>query len=116
MTDLTNKTVDQIWRDIEKVMNENSIPFKDLNVIYQFDLTGEDGGTFQLVFSDETVKVLRNEFKEPKCTLKMKVTDFKKFLQGTMNSAAAFMMGKLKVQGSIGLALKLESLLGEYEL
>ncbi|WP_342540632.1 SCP2 sterol-binding domain-containing protein [Heyndrickxia sp. FSL K6-6286] len=46
----------------------------------------------------------------------MKVTDFKKFLQGTMNSAAAFMMGKLKVQGSIGLALKLESLLGEYEL
>ncbi|QQZ09770.1 SCP2 sterol-binding domain-containing protein [Heyndrickxia vini] len=115
MTDLMNMTVEEIWMDIEKLMKDNPQPYKDLNVVYQFDLSGEDGGVFQLVFSNETVRVLREDFEEPSCTLQMKVSDFKKFLQGKMNSTAAFMMGKIKVQGSVGLALKLEGLLGQYE-
>ncbi|KYD04330.1 SCP2 sterol-binding domain-containing protein [Heyndrickxia sporothermodurans] len=115
MTDVMNMSVEEIWVEIERVMNGNPDPYKDLNVVYQFELSGEDGGIFQLVFSNDTVRVLKGDFEEPKCTLQMKVSDFKKFLQGKMNSAAAFMMGKIKVQGSVGLALKLEGLLGQYE-
>ncbi|MGE8203478.1 SCP2 sterol-binding domain-containing protein [Heyndrickxia sp. NPDC080065] len=116
MNDITNLTIDQLWQDIEKMLNDNPNPFKELNAIYQFDLLGDDGGTYQLVFANGTAEILRENFLEPKCTLQMKGSDFKEFLQGNMNSAAAFIMGKLKVQGSLGLALKLENLLGKYEL
>jgi putative sterol carrier protein len=116
MTQIDHKTVNEIWNEIESLLNDNPVPFTDLNVVYQFDLTGEDGGTYQLVLSENIAKVFHNTSNEPQCTLKMKVSDFKKFLQGNMNSAAAFMMGKLKVEGSMGLALKLEKLLEQYEL
>lgn len=116
MGDLMNLTVDQIWEKVAKVMSENQTPYEDLNAVYQFEILGEDGGTYQLVFLNGTIQVISDNFKEPKCTLQMKVSDFKKFLKGKMNSTAAFMMGKLKIQGSIGLALKLEGMLGQYEL
>ena len=44
----------------------------------------------------------------------MSVKDFKKLLDGNLNSAASYMTGKLKIKGNLGLALKLESLLKKY--
>lgn len=116
MSLLDDKSVKEIWNEVEAVLNANPVPFEDTNVIYQFELSGEDGGTYQLVFSEMSAKVFYEVSKEPQCTLKMKVSDFKKFLQGNINSTTAFLMGRLKVEGSIGLALKLEKLLGQYEL
>ncbi|MBS4174583.1 SCP2 sterol-binding domain-containing protein [Bacillus sp. FJAT-49736] len=116
MSRLTDKSLREIWVDVETVLNGDPIPFAEMNAVYQFELSGEDGGTYQLLFSEGAAKVLFQAIEEPQCTLKMKITDFKKFLQGNINSTAAFMMGKLKVEGSIGLALKLEKLLGQYEL
>ncbi|MFJ7825255.1 SCP2 sterol-binding domain-containing protein [Psychrobacillus sp. NPDC096623] len=46
------------------------------------------------------------------CTLS--TADFKKLITGNLKSTTAFMFGKLKVDGSIGQALKLEKLLKEY--
>lgn len=40
--------------------------------------------------------------------------EFQKLLQGDLNSTTAFMTGRLKVKGNIGLALKLESILKKY--
>ncbi|PKR83778.1 SCP2 sterol-binding domain-containing protein [Heyndrickxia camelliae] len=116
MSQLNDKTVTEIWKEVEHLLNANRTPFQDMNVVYQFELSGDDGGIYQLVFSDGLAKVLFEELKEPQCTLKMKVSDFKKFLQGKINSTAAFMMGKLKIDGSVGQALKLDKLLGQYEL
>jgi len=39
---------------------------------------------------------------------------FHKFLNGKINGAMAYMTGKLKIQGEIGKALKLENLLKAY--
>lgn len=116
MSQLDDKTVKEIWKDVETALNANPAPFQDMNVVYQFELSGDDGGTYQLAFSEGIAKVLSEVMEEPQCTLKMRVSDFKKFLQGNINSTAAFMMGKLKLEGSIGQALKLDKLLGQYEL
>jgi len=116
MSQFNDKKVKEIWETVETVLNANPVPFQDMNVVYQFELSGDDGGTYQLAFLKGSAKVLYEALEEPQCTLKMKVSDFKKFLHGSMNSTAAFMTGKLKLEGSIGQALKLDKLLGEYEL
>ncbi|MGB9600019.1 MAG: SCP2 sterol-binding domain-containing protein [Myxococcota bacterium] len=46
-----------------------------------------------------------------KCTITMNDADFISMVQGKMNSQVAFMSGKLKIQGDMGLALKLQNLL-----
>lgn len=116
MSKLNEKTVKEIWEEVEIVLNANPVPFQDMNIVYQFELSGDDGGTYQLAFSGGSAKVLYEVVEEPQCTLKMKVSDFRKFLQGSINSTTAFMMGKLKIEGSIGQALKLDKLLGQFEL
>lgn len=46
----------------------------------------------------------------------MSYDNFNKFLAGKLNGMAAFMTGKLKIQGDMTKALKLETIVKQYEL
>jgi putative sterol carrier protein len=111
-----SKSIRELWQEIERVMNENPEPIKGMNVVYQYEITGDDSGTFQLLISEGAARVVEGTEATPDCTLKLSDTNFKKMIMGKLNGTAAFMTGKLKVQGSMGLALKLEGILNEYNL
>lgn len=111
---LEEMEMEQIWTEIDAKLSADNGPIAGLNASYSFDLAGEDGGMYGLKFADGEAKIFRGDPGEVDCALKMSVTDFKKLLGGNLNSTAAFMMGKLKVKGNIGLALKLENLLKQY--
>jgi putative sterol carrier protein len=87
---------------------------KDMNTTYSINLSGEDGGQFGLKFTDGNAETIIGTPGEADCALSMSVKDFKKLLDGNLNSAASYMMGKLKIKGNLGLALKLENLLKQY--
>lgn len=74
----------------------------------KFDF-GDDG----CVFVDSTADPaeISNEDKDADATLACSIDTFEKFLNGTQDPTVAFMMGKLKVKGSMGLAMKLNSIL-----
>ena len=112
--DIMNWTVEQVWAEIKDAMNSDSGPIQNLNVVYQYDLTGDDGGTWQLYLHDGTAEVFKGVQHEASCTLQLSVPNFKKLVMGKLNGTTAFMMGKLKIKGDIGLALKLDSLLKHY--
>lgn len=105
----------EIWNLIEKTMNENPTPIQNENVCYEFNLTGEDASMRQLILSDGKATISEDTSTKADCKLTMSTKDFMKLLKGDLNSTTAFMFGKLKVDGSIGLALKLEGLLKEYK-
>jgi putative sterol carrier protein len=111
-----SKSISEVWQEIERVMNENPEPIKGMNVVYQYEITGDDSGTFQLLISEGSARVVEGTEATPDCTLKLSDNNFKKMIMGKLNGTAAFMTGKLKVQGSMGLALKLEGILNEYNL
>ncbi|WP_060208538.1 SCP2 sterol-binding domain-containing protein [Sporosarcina koreensis] len=111
---LEEMAMEQIWTEIDAQLSADNGPIEGLNASYSFDLTGQDGGMYGLKFANGEAETYRGDPGEVDCALKMSVTDFKKLLGGNLNSTAAFMMGKLKVKGNIGLALKLENLLKQY--
>lgn len=113
---LEEMSMKDIWAEIDIRLNENRVPHEGMKTIYSFDLSGEDGGMFGMKFSHGKAEITQGTLDEVDCALKMSVSDFKKLIGGNLNSTAAFMMGKLKVKGNIGLALKLENLLKEYQL
>jgi putative sterol carrier protein len=107
--------LDEIFQLIEKALNENPKPVQDLNVVYQYDLSGDEGATYQLHLSGGKAKVEKGASAKADCTLQMSADDFKDLLSGNLSGTAAFMTGKLKVKGNIGLALKLENILRQYD-
>ena len=78
----------------------------DAKVKFDFD---EDGVIF--VDATQNPPEVSHEDAEADCTLKCSLDTFKGFIDGTQDPTMAFMMGKLKVDGSMGLAMKLNSII-----
>jgi putative sterol carrier protein len=74
----------------------------------KFDLGG-DGCLFIDGAGAENV-VTANKNDPANCTITMKAPDFEDLIQGRLNGTAAFMQGKMKVDGDMGLAMKLGQL------
>ncbi|GGN51746.1 SCP2 sterol-binding domain-containing protein [Oceanobacillus indicireducens] len=104
----------ETMQKIEKVINKNPEPIKDLRLIYQFDITGTKEESYQLYLQGGEAKVTQESNNQPDCTLKMSIKNFYKFLTGNLGGTMAFMTGKLKIDGDITKAMKLESLLKQY--
>lgn len=113
---IRNSSVQEIFQEIEKVLNSNPEPIQGREVVYQFDLTGDEAGSYQLQLADGKAKVEQGAPVEAVCTLQMSDANFREFLLGNLNGTAAFMTGKLKIKGNIGEAMKLENLLRKYDM
>ena len=70
---------------------------------------GEDGCVH--VDATQTPVAISTNNQEADVTLATSLETFGKILDGSTDPNFAFMMGKLKIRGSMGLALKLNSLL-----
>src|ERR1700749_819800 len=65
---------------------------------------------FHCAIADETIDVRSGTCEKPNITLTMKESDYLDMINGKLNGQMAFMTGKLKIAGDMGLALKLQSL------
>jgi putative sterol carrier protein len=76
----------------------------------QFDL-GEDG----VIFWDGTQSpaVIDNEARDADTVMSLSLANLEALIAGALNPTMAYMTGKLKIQGSMGVALKIGQLLEE---
>lgn len=74
----------------------------------KFDLK-DDGVIF--IDTNQSPPEMSEEDKDADVTLTTSAETLEKILSGTQDPNIAFMMGKLKVKGSMGLAMKLNSVL-----
>lgn len=93
--------------DIAEKLKTRMVGF---NHTAKFDFD-EDGILF--VDATQNPPVISNNDDEAEVTLKTTLETFEKILKGDQDPNIAFMMGKLKVSGSMGLALKLNGMLEE---
>ena len=65
---------------------------------------------YHFTVTNETIEVKRGKHASPNITVTMKESDYLDMVNGKLNGQMAFMTGKLKIAGDMGLALKLQTL------
>ena len=97
--------LDQVTEGLRARVGDNG----GIDATIKFDF-GEDGMIF---FDGESApNTVTNEDRDAECTISITLENFLKLVDGDLNPTTAFMMGKLKIDGSMGIAMKLQGLLG----
>ncbi|HKA48669.1 MAG TPA: SCP2 sterol-binding domain-containing protein [Candidatus Dormibacteraeota bacterium] len=76
----------------------------------QFDLTGDNAGKWYIKIADGQASSGKGEVETPNLTLIADSGDFVKIFTNQLDPTAAFMSGKLKVKGDMGLAIRMQSM------
>lgn len=106
--------VKKVLTEIDEALERDPSYGEGVNAVYQFDIKDEEPGIYQLVLHDDEKFTAEGEEKTADCTLIMASDDFVKLSSGDLNGTQAFMSGKLKIKGNMGLALKLQSILTSF--
>lgn len=65
---------------------------------------------YHFTVANEQIDIHMGKHDSPNITITMKESDYLDMINGKLNGQMAFMTGKLKIAGDMGLALKLQSL------
>ena len=101
-------TVKELMERASTILGEHKAQARTLATVYKFVLEGEDGGTFLLDLTDNPS--VSEDDGPANCTIRMAAADFVEMAEGRIDSRELFFAGKLKVEGDMGLALKLKKL------
>ena len=77
-----------------------------MNAVYQFQV-GEEA--YSVSMKDGKASVAPAAASDANCKVTMAENDFLEMIAGRLNGQMAFMTGKLKIKGDMGLAMKLQS-------
>jgi putative sterol carrier protein len=96
--------LDELTSKIKEKVGTNS----GLDATVKFDL-GDDGVIF--VDGKSSPNAVSNENKDADCTISMTKENFLKLIEGDLDPTTAYMFGKLKIAGSMGVAMKLSKVI-----
>ena len=81
-----------------------------VNATIQYEITGDQGGNWNAVIKDGHCAVNAGVANSPTLTLTMASQDWLDMVGGKLSGQMAFMSGKLKLKGDMGLAMKIGSI------
>lgn len=101
-------SVKEVFDKMPAVFNANAA--QGLDAIFQYDITGENGGSWNVVIKDGACQVSEGVHASPSVTLTMSDDTWLGIVNKQTNGMQAFMTGKLKASGNIMLAQRIEQL------
>lgn len=104
-------TARDIFEAMKSRIQANPAKVTNLSASYQFELTGDGGGTFHANFESGAFDIGEGALPNPGCTVSLAAADFVALAEGKLNPTAAFMTGKLKIKGDMAMAMKLQAVL-----
>ncbi len=111
----TEESAGQGDGDVQAVFDKMVGGFKadaaaGVDVIFQFDISGQGGGQWYCVIKDATCTVDKGTHEKPACTIKMAAGDFLAMMGGKLPPMQAFTSGKLQIEGDVMKSQLLEKL------
>jgi putative sterol carrier protein len=104
-------TPPEVFSEINTRIAADPAKIAGMNAIYAFDLGGGDPGQYHITLKDGSADVGAGMPENPNITITMKSEDFVDLATGKLDGTMAFMSGKIKIKGDMGLAMKLQSVL-----
>ncbi|MCG8403523.1 MAG: SCP2 sterol-binding domain-containing protein [Firmicutes bacterium] len=102
----------EVFAGLQEKINNDPSKMAGVSATYQFCLSGEGGGDYNVVFTDGAGKINEGMADNPDITINMEAADYVDMVDGKLDAMSAFMTGKLKVEGDMSLAMRLQALLG----
>lgn len=102
-------------KDLFPAMVERLIPDKaaGIDATILFDLSGDNGGFFWIKITDGAAEAGQGEVADPSMTVRASADDWFAVATGQTNAMQAFMTGKLKILGDMGLAMKMQTMFAQ---
>ncbi len=88
----------------------NTTAAQGLDAVFQFDITGDEGGMWNVSVKDGVCEVQEGTHAAPTVTLTLSAEDWLAMVNKELNSMQAFMSGQLSVSGDIMLAQRIPEL------
>ena len=101
-------SVSEVFEKMPQVFNAAAAA--GLNMVFQFHVTGNEAGDWNVVVKDGTCQVNQGVDQSPTVSLSMADVDWLAMCNGTLNGMTAFMSGKLQATGDIMAAQKIQML------
>ena len=101
-----------VFEKMQKRIAEKPELVAKVGAVFQFDVSGEGGGTWAVDLKNGSGSVQAGAAEKADCTIAMDAEDFLGLMSGKLDGQQAFMAGKLKVSGDTMLATKLNLLQG----
>lgn len=108
MDERKTRTVEDFFRSLPGKLDRDAA--EGLDVVYQFDLSGSQGGQYYMQINEQGCCVTQGSHPEPHVTLSLSGEDCMRVLNGQLTGPAVAMSGRLRISGDMGLALQLGSL------
>jgi len=95
----------------KQIQGQGAALVKEINGVYEFDIGGASGRqSWTVDLKNGAGSVANGKPAKADCTLSLGDDDFVALMTGKLNAQNAFMGGKLKIKGNMGLAMKLEKI------
>jgi putative sterol carrier protein len=105
---MTLTSVQEVFEKMPQVFNADAATGLDL--VFQFHITGDQGGDWNVAVKDGACKVETGVHASPSVSLTMADKDWLSMCNGTLNGMTAFMTGKLRASGDIMSAQRIQTL------
>jgi putative sterol carrier protein len=79
--------------------------------VLQFNITGDEGGAWMATIKDGKMEVSEGESGDADMTVITSDRDMLAMVNGELNAVSAFMQGRVRIEGDMSLAMKLQGLL-----
>ncbi len=105
---MTITNVKEVFTKMSEIFNPGAA--QGLNVAFQFDITGDGGGSWNIGIKDSVCQIQEGTHEVPTVTLTMSCETWLAMVNKELNAMQAFMGGQLKVSGDIMLAQRVPEL------
>lgn len=101
-------SIKEFFRQLPEKLDSDAA--EDVEAVYQFDLSGTEGGQYVVTICGGICRVIEGTHDDPHVILSMAGEDCIKVLNGQLSGPQAAMSGRIKISGDLGLAMQLKAL------